>query len=255
VTAPREAAAPATAEEAIWQDVEFGPYAADLPLWLELARAAQGPVLELGAGAGRVTLHLAERKLEVIALERDRDLIRELGRRAERRNVSPGLLEADLAAPAGLRLPNDVALVIAPLHVIQSVDPAQRVPLLAALRAALPSGALLAVSLVDESTLLAAGAAASQIMPQMREVEGWVYSSEPLWVQATATELRVRRLRQRVSPEGALDRTVHDDLLHRLSPERLELEGEETGYRPAGRRAIQSGPDEADSVVVLLEAT
>ena len=254
MTAPREAAAPAIAEKAIWQDVEFGSYTADLPLWLELARAAQGPVLELGAGAGRVTLHLAERKLDVIALERDSDLIRELRRRAEPRNVSPRILEADLAAPAELLLPDDAALVIAPLHLIQSVDPARRLPLLAALRAPLSPGAIMAISLVDESTLLAAGASAGQILPEMRQVEGWVYSSEPLWVQATEAELRVRRVRQRVSPEGALNRTVHDDLLHRLNPERLELEAEGTGYRPAGRRPIHSGADEADSVVVLLEA-
>ncbi|MGH2956022.1 MAG: hypothetical protein ACRDL6_03400, partial [Solirubrobacterales bacterium] len=71
MTAPREAAAPPAPQVAIWQDVEFGGYAADLPLWLELGRAADGPVLELGAGAGRVALHLAERKLAVIALERD----------------------------------------------------------------------------------------------------------------------------------------------------------------------------------------
>jgi tRNA G46 methylase TrmB len=47
--------------EAIWHDVECGSYQADLPLWEELAQRAQGAVLELGCGTGRVALHLARR--------------------------------------------------------------------------------------------------------------------------------------------------------------------------------------------------
>lgn len=254
MSAPRETAAPPGPEEAIWQDVEFGSYAADLPLWLELARGVGEPVLELGAGVGRVTLHLAERKLEVIALERDPALIEVLRRRAERRGVSPRIVEADLASPGALGLTDDPSLVLAPLHVVQSLDPAVRPPLLAALREAIAPGAIVAISLVDESTLLGAGVSASQILPEMREVEGWVHSSEPLWVQASEGELRVRRLRQRVSPAGAMERAVHDDVLHRLSPDRLALEAEDAGYRSSGTRAVHSGPNEADSVVVLLEA-
>jgi len=59
MSAGRDSGAPEATEAAIWQQVEFGSYGADLPLWTELAEAANGPVLELGAGAGRVGLHLA----------------------------------------------------------------------------------------------------------------------------------------------------------------------------------------------------
>jgi hypothetical protein len=72
-------------------------------------------------------------------------------------------------------------------------------------------------------------------------------------VQVGDDVLTVRRLRERVSPGGQLERTVHDDVLHRVSPDRLELEAEEAGLRRAGRRQISSGPNEADSTVVLLE--
>ena len=54
-------------------------------------------------------------------------------------------------------------------------------------------------------------------------------------------------------PTGDMERAVHDDILHRVSPDRLELEAEEAGLRRAGRRQISSGPNEADSAVVLLE--
>jgi hypothetical protein len=50
-----------------------------------------------------------------------------------------------------------------------------------------------------------------------------------------------------------MERAVHDENLHRVSPDRLELEAEEAGLRRAGRRQISSGPNEADSAVVLLE--
>ena len=43
----------------VWHDVECGRYDADLPLWRELAASARRPVLDVGAGTGRVALDLA----------------------------------------------------------------------------------------------------------------------------------------------------------------------------------------------------
>ena len=82
----------------------------------------------------------------------------------------------------------------------------------------------------------------TQILPDMRELDGWVYSSEPLWVQVGDEALTVRRLRERVSPDGRMERTVHDEILHRVSPDRLELEAEEAGLRRAGQAPDQLGP-------------
>ena len=238
---------------AIWQEVEFGGYGADLPLWVELADAAGGPVAELGAGAGRVSLHLAGHGHEVIAVERDEELLAELERTAERHGVALSPVKGDLAAADRLRLPAPPALAIGPLHVIQVLDARARPPLLARLAGILAPGATVALTLVDESTMLSSGTAASQILPDMRELDGWVYSSEPLWVQVGDRVLTVRRLRERVSPEGRLEREVHDEILFRVAPEDLEREAAEAGLRPAGRRLISSGPNEADSAVILLE--
>jgi SAM-dependent methyltransferase len=249
----RRAAAAESNEQTIWQEVEFGSYDADLPLWLELARSADEPVLELGAGAGRVALHLAEQGIRVLALEREPELIAELERRAADLDTLR-VVPADLAQTAEIRLPEEPGLMIAPLHVLQTLDPAARLALLGGLRDLVSPGAILAAALVDESTLLSAGAAATQILPDMREVERWVYSSEPLWVQVGAERLKVRRIRERVSPEGERERVVHDELLHRISPDRLQLEAEDAGFSSSGVRAVRSGAGEADSVVVLLEA-
>jgi SAM-dependent methyltransferase len=247
---------------AIWQEVEFGGYGADLPLWIELADAAGGPVAELGAGAGRVSLHLAGHGHDVIAVERDAELLAELQHAAERHGVALSTVKGDLAAPGELRLPARPTLAVGPLHVIQVLDEDARSPLLASLGRILAPGATVALTLVDESTMLTAGTAAStfgrhtdrgRIYPDMRELDGWVYSSEPLWVQVGDRALAVRRLRERVSPEGRMEREVHDEILFRVSPDALEQEAAEAGLRPAGRRMISSGPNEADSIVVLLE--
>ena len=238
----------------IWQEVEFGGYGADLPLWVELAEAAGGPVLELGAGAGRVALHLAGHGYDMIALERDPDLAAELERLAADRGVSVTTVTGDLDSPDALRLPRPPHLAIGPLHVIQVLDAETRPPLLARLLQLAAPGATVALTLVDESTLLSSGAASTQILPDMREIEGWVYSSEPLWVQVGDQVLTVRRLRERVSPDGRMEREVHDEILHRVSPESLESQAADAGFLPIGRRSISSGEDEADSVVVLLGA-
>ena len=235
-------------ERAIWQDVEFGSFAADLPLWEELAAAAGGPVLELGGGSGRVALHLARAGTEVIAVERDAELAAALEARAEGLPLS--VITADL-----VNAEHPVArLAIGPLQVIQLLDAAERARALAGLAGALERGGICALALVDESTLVERGAAPSPVRPDMRELDGWVFSSEPLWVQVSDDVLRMRRLRERVSPGGDLVRKVHDDVLHRLSPEQLEAEGATAGLRPAGRRTIPSSAYEAGSITVLMEA-
>lgn len=238
----------------IWQQVEFGSYGADLPVWSEIAAETDGPVLELGAGVGRVALHLAGEGHQVIALEHDPELTAELESAARRIGLDLAVARGDLGTPSSLSLPASPGLAIAPLHVLQVVDPATRLPLLRRLCELLRPEGLLAATVVDESTLLAPRGGAQRILPDMRELDGWVYSSEPLWVQVTDETLIVRRVRECVSPAGAIDRSIHDEVLQRLAPERLEVEGEEAGFAAAGRRAVSADADEADSVVVLLRA-
>jgi SAM-dependent methyltransferase len=256
----------ALVEEAIWQDVEYGSYDADLAIWADLASRARGPVLEIGAGSGRVSLHLARQGFPVAAAEADERLAAELDDRARAEELPLSALAADVTAPgladalaAGGRgrpslPPEGFRAAFAPLQVMQLFGEGERRRALDSLRDVIAPGGILAAALVDESTISTAeGTLPPPSPPDMREVDGWVFSSEPLWVQTSDEMLRMRRLRQRVSPRGDLIRSVHDDLLHRLPPERLEREAREARMAPSGRRDVAAGESEAGSVVVILE--
>ena len=76
-----------------WHDLECGGYDVDLPLWRELAAEAGGPVLDVGAGTGRVALDLARRGVAVTAL----DLEHGAARRARRPGARAQLTVATVA--------------------------------------------------------------------------------------------------------------------------------------------------------------
>jgi SAM-dependent methyltransferase len=248
MTGPRSPERAATA--AIWQELEFGSHRADLPLWEELAATGDGPVLELGAGSGRVALHLAEAGHAVIAVERDAELADELDRRAPELPVT--VIRADVAELGAANVPSPVGSGIAPLHLVQQLDPDARRSALAAVAELLGPGGRFGAVVVDESSFVSSDLEPTPL-PDMREIEGWVYSSEPLWVQVDERAIHVRRLRERVDPDGEIERGVHDDVLSRLTPGALEDEAEEHGLRPAERRILRTAPAEADSIAVILE--
>jgi SAM-dependent methyltransferase len=238
-----------TAEQAVrWHDLECGGYAADLPLWKELAAAAEGPVLELGSGTGRVALRLARAGHSVVGIDRDPVLVADFERRAANAGLPATAQTGELAA---LDVGGHFALALAPMQVFQMLNPAERPAALTGLHDHLQPGGLAAIAIVEPEAI--AGATASEPpLPDIREIEGWVYSSRPLWVESDEDAIVVKRLRERVSPGGETERGVHEDRLTLLDAEQLEREAAGVGLEAAGRRQIDNGPSEADSTVVML---
>ena len=100
--------------DALWHYLECGAYEEDLPLWRELASGAGGPVLDIGAGNGRVTVDLAARGVPVVALDTDAALLEALEQRAAGLPVETVVADARELA-LGRRFP----LVLVPMQTLQ----------------------------------------------------------------------------------------------------------------------------------------
>jgi SAM-dependent methyltransferase len=232
----------------VWHDVENGGYDADLPLWRELAREAGGPILDLGAGTGRVALDLAEAGYDVTALDSDQALLDELARRAAERDLNVDCISADAR-----RLPGSgrYALVIAPMQFVQIMGgPSARGELLAGAVACLRPGGTFAAAIAD----LDEAVAVEDPEPPLPDVDqrgGWIYSSLPLDVRPEPGGVAVEWLRQKVSPAGALTEERHTQMLDSLDPGDFEREAAGHGLIPVARHEVSQTTAYIGSTVIV----
>ena len=238
-----------TADAVAWHDVECASYAADLPLWRELAAEHGDPVLDLGCGTGRVALDLAAHGHAVTGLDSDTELVAELARRARDRDLRVDTVAGDARS---ISLRAEFPLVIAPMQVIQLLGGAEaRAAMLTSVWNHLSPAGLLAIALADPFEAVPPEVALPPL-PDMGERDGWVFSSRPVIVRGEAEAIAIDRLRQAVSPTGELSEELITIRLDELSAETLEREARETDFEPAGRRQVPETPDHVGSTVVLL---
>ncbi|HEU4706704.1 MAG TPA: class I SAM-dependent methyltransferase [Solirubrobacterales bacterium] len=231
---------------AIWHDVECGSYAADLRLWEELAERCGGPILELGCGTGRVALHLARHGYEVIGLDLDAGLLRELEARGA------GLdLQAHHADARSFELGREVSLVLAPTHLLQLLPgPGDRSECLRRVAEALRPGGVFAAAILEG---MPESDGAPPPLPDVREIDGWVYSSLAVEAAVGPGEIVVRRLRQLVSPDGALSEEPNVVRIATFSAASLEADSEPLGLVPVERREVPPTELHVGSLAVVLE--
>jgi SAM-dependent methyltransferase len=242
-----------TASEVIWHDIECGSYREDLPLWRRLAREHGDPILEVGAGTGRVALDLARLGHDVTALDCDQALLEELAARAS--GLPPATVVADARS---FSLGRRFALCLVPMQAIQLLgDAGQRAGFLRCARAHLLAGGVLAIALTDAVETFDMATAAGALeppVPDMCELDGVLYASRPIAVRAHRDVFVIERLREITAADGA--REVHENriALHRVSAAALEHEGHAAGLRPLGRVPIAATDDYVGSEVVMLGA-
>jgi SAM-dependent methyltransferase len=248
-TRPSRALA-ARREAVIWHDVECGGYDADLPLWRELARGAGGPILDLGAGTGRVTLDLAAAGHDVTALDADAVLLDELAGRAHERGLHVRCITADARALDSVGL---FSLVLAPMQFVQIMGGERgRAALLRGVAACLHPGGTFAAAISDLDEAIPAEDAAPPL-PDVGERGGWIYSSLPLDVRPEPGGIAVEWLRQVVSPAGELNEQRRTQMLDSLTPAQLAGEAAAHRLRLEARHEIGHTTEYIGSTVVLLE--
>jgi SAM-dependent methyltransferase len=239
--------------EAVWHDMECGSYAADLSLWEELVGEAPCDVLDLGCGTGRVSVRLARRGHRVTGIDLEPAFLEEAMRRAQAWKVELHTVATDARS---FDLGRRFDLVLAPMQLIQLFHGSEeRMGMLKAVAAHLRPGGLFEAALMS----LEGEDVGDEYIPpgpDMRDVDGWVYSSQPVAVRPLdgGSAISLDRVRTIVAPDGALTSEPSEIRLELLSPDRYEEEIAAAGLVLAGRRVIPPTEDHVGSVVVLATA-
>jgi SAM-dependent methyltransferase len=238
------------AEVVIWHDVECGAYDADLDLWRRLAVACDGPLLDVGAGTGRVSLDLASRGHDVIALDADPDLLAEL----DRRSAAAGLpVETVCADARDFTLEREVAQVIVPMQTMQLLGGSEgRAAFLRCAARHLRSGGLLAAALADAFEGELDEAQVFDPMPDIREVDGTVYASHPVGLRREPGGVVIERIRETVAPDGRRRAEGNEIRLDDLGVDTVAREAAALGFTARPALAVPANDVYVGSEVVVL---
>jgi SAM-dependent methyltransferase len=250
-----------TSTAVIWHDLECGSYRADLPLWRDLVERHGDPILDIGAGTGRVALDLARTGHRVTALDLDSDL---LGALQDRAGEEP--VETVCADARAFELSSrDFALCLVPMQTVQLLGgTAERAAFLRCARAHLRLGGLLACAIVTELEPFDVTDGSSGPSPETAHVGETLYVSRATSVRVLPRRIVIERERRIVpsyardpNDEGSADEPAVEsniiELTH-ISAFELECEASEVGFHPEPALAIESTDEHVGSTVVMLRA-
>jgi SAM-dependent methyltransferase len=233
--------------QVVWHDVECSSYGADLPLWRELAEAERGPVLDVGAGTGRVTLDLARRGHHVVALDREPAFLGALRDRAAGLPVETVVGDAGSFALPGRRF----GLIIAPMQTIQLLGEAGRAGFLRAAREHLTPDGLVACALADAMEAFDAEHVVLPL-PDLGIVDGVSYYSQPVALRDEGARMAIERVRTIVTASG--QRTASGDVIHldKVDAAQVEAQARAASLWPRAGRVIAPTQEHVGTTVVLL---
>lgn len=238
-----------------WHDLECGAYDVDLPLWRELADSAGGPILDVGAGTGRVSIDLAQHGAEVTALDLQPELLEVLTQRAAAAGLDIPVITADAADFAHAVTPDPpFALVIVPMQTLQLLPgPDAREGFLRSARAVLAAGGVIACALADALECFDAEHTEPPA-PDMREFDGVLYSSRPVAVRDLEDRIAIDRIRETVDRDGHRTALANTVVLARMDPEDFADTAVALGFEQLPMRTVRQTEEYVGSTVVMLRA-
>jgi SAM-dependent methyltransferase len=235
----------------LWQLVESGCYEADLETWRDLASRASTPVLDLGCGIGRVCHWLNRSGFTAWGLDRNPDLIADFDH-TRPRDSPPGITcdATSLEEPPETLRSRRFELVIAPQQLVQIIGGHERrIELFRGVSQLLEDGGLAAFAICEQ--LPQASIEYPDVPPDLREVDGWVHSSQPTAIEPTSSQVTAVRIRQSLSPDGTVERSEDRVTLDRLDRTGIEQELTTAGLLPAGTGVIEQTDRHMGSTLVL----
>jgi SAM-dependent methyltransferase len=235
--------------DAVWHDLECGGYGEDLALWRELADGTGGPVLDVGAGTGRVTLELAAGGVEVVALDVDEPLLDALAVRAV------GLpVETVVADAREFSLGRRFGLILVPMQTLQLLGGRSgRASFLRCALAHLLPGGVLAAALADALDCFDEGHDIAP-PPQACEILGVRYASQLLGVAEEYGLAALHRRREIAGPNGSPE--THDVFIHldRVSADEVAAEARALGFITEPHLYVPETEEYLGSTVLVLRA-
>jgi SAM-dependent methyltransferase len=188
----------------------------------------------------------------VIALDREPVLLAALHERAGRERLPVDAVEADAR---DFELDRRFALIIAPMQTVQLLGGREgRRAFLRRAHDHLEPGGVLAAAVAVALDGFDAGDGPALPLPDVREQDSWVYSSQPVALRTEGDVTVMERLRQVVSPDGTLAESRDEVRLDRLDATQLAAEAAGEGFEPLPARHIAPTPDHAGSDVALMRA-
>jgi SAM-dependent methyltransferase len=232
---------------ALWHDLECGGYTEDLLSWRSLAATTGGPVLDVGAGTGRVTLDLAAQGHAVVALDTEAALLAALEHRAR------GLAVATVVADArSFDLQRRFSLVVVPMQTLQLLGGRPgRAAFLGCARRHLKPGGVIAAALADAMDCFDDEHDAPP-PPDTLDIARVRYASRLLAVVDDGGRAALRRRREIVGP--GRDRHAEDVVLHldRVPAEEFAAEAAELGFLVGPHRQVRESERYLGSTIVVL---
>jgi SAM-dependent methyltransferase len=228
----------AGAELARLYDLDMADHDVDVDLYLSLARAADGPILELACGSGRICVPLAAGGQRVVGVDRDRAMLDRARRAwADRRSGTDGeleLLEGDITTLDLGRTFDLVLLALNSLLMLPGRDP-QLAALQAIARHLTPMGrAVIDVVLPSPDDLAAYdGRLELAWLRHDDEAGGMVAKLWSAHYQPAAAIATVTTIFDRWPADGGpVSRLSRTDQMHLLGAHELVDLAERAGLRP-----------------------
>jgi len=230
---------------ALWHDLECGEYRDDLPLWRQLAAGTGGPVLDVGAGTGRVTCDLAAQGVDVVALDREAALLAALEHRVA------GLAVETLQADArDFALARPVSLIVVPMQTLQLLGGrAGREAFLRCAWTHLRPGGWVAAALADAMDCFDDEHDVPP-PPAVLDVAGVRYASQLIGVVEEGGRAALRRRREISGPTRRVEDVVV--LLDRVSAEQVAAEAAEIGFLSEPHLLVPESEQYLGSTIVVL---